>query len=251
MTGAICKWDILAHPIVTIRSFGWRVFWRALLARRSQTFLSLLAESGAMGPSASGAADLFSRSIEMERRAMHVYQTLAPRFLQTPAVQEFLETLARHEQGHADLLTVCRAEARRARRDVPSLEPLGEALPRVDAQIRQVEDSLAAVRSTKEALRAVLAIESSEINRVFCDIVAASDSPFVRSLRVFRTATQMHLAYLQRRITQLDPSLEVACEDLALKHTPVGQAFQPDKLVPRGSPGPAGMAQSGDQPQQE
>ena len=50
MIGAICKLDILAHPVVTVRCFGWRVFFRALVAGQSQMFLSLLAESNALFP---------------------------------------------------------------------------------------------------------------------------------------------------------------------------------------------------------
>ena len=30
MVGVISHWDILAHPVVTIRAFGWRVFFRAV-----------------------------------------------------------------------------------------------------------------------------------------------------------------------------------------------------------------------------
>ena len=50
MLGSIRKRDVLAHPIVTIRCFGWHVFFRALMASRDQTFLSLLADCGAVGP---------------------------------------------------------------------------------------------------------------------------------------------------------------------------------------------------------
>ncbi len=37
MIGAIRKWDILAHPFVTIHCFGWRVFFRAVTADHNQT----------------------------------------------------------------------------------------------------------------------------------------------------------------------------------------------------------------------
>ena len=42
MVGVITNWDILAHPVVTIRGFGWRVFFRAVFAGPETTFLSLL-----------------------------------------------------------------------------------------------------------------------------------------------------------------------------------------------------------------
>ncbi len=41
MLGAIRKRDILAHPFVTVESFGWHVFFRVLVAGRNQTFLAL------------------------------------------------------------------------------------------------------------------------------------------------------------------------------------------------------------------
>ena len=41
MVGAIIKRDILAHPVVTIRCFGWSVFIRALLAGPRPRFFPL------------------------------------------------------------------------------------------------------------------------------------------------------------------------------------------------------------------
>jgi hypothetical protein len=46
MVGAICKWEVLFHPIVTIQCFGWTVFFRAVFAGPNQTFLSLLTKAG-------------------------------------------------------------------------------------------------------------------------------------------------------------------------------------------------------------
>ena len=42
MIGAICTNDILFHPFVTIRAFGWRVFFRAVFEGQVDTFLCLL-----------------------------------------------------------------------------------------------------------------------------------------------------------------------------------------------------------------
>ncbi len=54
MVGAIVKWDIMAHPAVTIRCFGWQIFLRALLAGPNTTFLSLLTESELLRPAGHG-----------------------------------------------------------------------------------------------------------------------------------------------------------------------------------------------------
>ena len=42
MVGVITGWDILVHPITTIRCFGWRVFFMAVAPWQGKTFLSLL-----------------------------------------------------------------------------------------------------------------------------------------------------------------------------------------------------------------
>ena len=46
MVGVIKTWNILAHPVVTIRCFGWRVFFKAAVSWQGGTFLSLLQEAG-------------------------------------------------------------------------------------------------------------------------------------------------------------------------------------------------------------
>ena len=56
MVGVINAWDILAHPVATIRSFGWRVFFRAIGPWQSRPFLSLLRDAGYFG--AEGKANL-------------------------------------------------------------------------------------------------------------------------------------------------------------------------------------------------
>ena len=51
MVGVIRKRNILAHPIVTIHCFGWRVFIRALLAPPGTTFLTLVTPVDPVKPS--------------------------------------------------------------------------------------------------------------------------------------------------------------------------------------------------------
>ena len=46
MGGVICKREVLRHPIIILRGFGWRVFLRCLVARKGQTFLGILMQEG-------------------------------------------------------------------------------------------------------------------------------------------------------------------------------------------------------------
>lgn len=213
MEGVICKRDILAHPIVTIRSFGWKVFCRALLAGPRKTFLSLLMDAGSLRPATSELSTLIHRCVTCELRAMRVYQTLAERFAAPPPVHELFATLARHEQEHADLLEVCRREAMREAAN-NNLDSWQAAVPRVEQRLDEVETSLDSVCQIDEALHVVLRIESSEINRVFSGVVAGSESGFVRALNVFRVTGERHIAHISKCLTDLQPSLKTACQQL-------------------------------------
>lgn len=126
MIGVIRKRDILAHPFVTIRSLGWRVFFRALCADRNQTFLALLTDTEALEPPPVRVPELVERSIKLELQAKQIYERLAKRFLDHPSVSQFFSTLARQEQSHAELLEVCRAIARRTIWKAESLVSCGE-----------------------------------------------------------------------------------------------------------------------------
>ena len=46
MVGVITGWDVFTHPVVTIRCFGWQVFFRAVAPWQDETFLSLLQSGG-------------------------------------------------------------------------------------------------------------------------------------------------------------------------------------------------------------
>ena len=81
MVGVICRRNILAHPFVTIRCFGWRVFFRALIAGRSQTFLSVLADAKGLQPPKVRVPELIERCAKLELQAGRIYEGLAERFL--------------------------------------------------------------------------------------------------------------------------------------------------------------------------
>ncbi len=158
MRGAICRQDILAHPAITVSCFGWKVFFRALVAGQHQTFLSL--------------------------------------------------------KDHAELLDLCRVAAGRGEWDGKHFDPWRGAVPGLEKQIQEAESRANSLDFLSDALRLVIQIESSEVNRIYLGIVAASDSAFVRKLRVFHEAGLEHISYICERIPELDPELRDACQKL-------------------------------------
>jgi rubrerythrin len=217
MLGVIRKRDILAHPWVTIESFGWQVFFRVLLAGRDQTFLAILAETGAMrSPPAESTelAQLIDRCVKLEARARQIYEQLAVQFAHDGAVAEFFRELAWQEHGHAELLKMCQAAASKGAWAEEQFAPCRETLPGLEREMAAATESLERIDQVPAALRLVLRIESSELNRVFKGIVSATDSKFVRSVQAFQAAGAQHLEFIRRQIMRFDPGLAEACESM-------------------------------------
>ena len=80
MIGVINHWDILAHPVVTIRCFGWGVFFRAIGPWQSRPFLSLLRDAGYFGTAVSKVPTILQRCVGLELRAKRIYKVLAEAF---------------------------------------------------------------------------------------------------------------------------------------------------------------------------
>jgi rubrerythrin len=219
MIGAICRQDILSHPLITIRCFGWEVFFKALLAGRHQTFLSLLAETPALRVPPQKAPELVERCIGLELRAARIYESLARRFAQPGSVKGFFATLARQEKEHAELLDICRAAAGRGEWEAKHFDPWRDAVPALEEQMREAESRAESLDRLSDALRLVIQLESSEINRVYSEIMAASESDFVKRLRVFDGAGRKHIAYIVRCIPEMDPELRDACHQLRDEHS--------------------------------
>src|SRR5512147_3158124 len=98
MVGAISKWEILSHPVVTIQCFGWTVFFRAVFARPNQTFLSLLANAGLFEHTIKPVPEFIGWCIDLERRAMKLYESLSRHHSRNELVSEFFDHLAHQEQ---------------------------------------------------------------------------------------------------------------------------------------------------------
>ena len=68
MVGVITQWDVMAHPISTIRSFGWIVFFKAVEPWQGKTFLGLLRDSGMFDGPVSKTPEILERCVELELR---------------------------------------------------------------------------------------------------------------------------------------------------------------------------------------
>ncbi len=223
MVGVITSWDILAHPVSTVRCFGWRVFFRAVVPRHEQTFLGLLQDAGFFREAVAEMPTILERCIALEVRARRIYAAFATAFADQGLAGSFFAGLAEQEQHHVDLLQVCRSAALRGAWKANLFNPWQDYLPRLDEQMEAVEAGVYQVGSVEDALRLTLQIESSEINEVFHAALAASDAAFVHRLRPFREAMEAHMAYLAERIPELAPQLLPDCRDLRAKYPRVGR----------------------------
>ena len=224
MVGVINHWDILAHPVVTIRCFGWGVFFRAIGPWQSKPFLSLLRDAGRFGAAVSKLPTILERCVGLELRAKRIYKALAKAFADEGLVGPFFAGLVEQEQYHVDLLELCRAAAIRGGWKAHLFNPWDDYLPRLEQQMDAAEAAVSQIDSVEAALQLVVQIESSEINQVFHAALAATDSAFVKRLRPFREAMEAHMAYLVERLPELSPNMLLACRELRAKSS--GETFQ-------------------------
>jgi hypothetical protein len=207
MIGAIRVWDVLFHPVVTIRCFGWKIFWQALQASPNCTFLSLLTERSVFGGQDSEISDVLRQCINLELRAKQIYVRLADTAAESRSLAQFFVTLAQQEQNHADLLELCSAASRHAGWRLHDLPVWRKELARLDQELHEAEVTASSVCDVNDAMRLVVKLESSEINRVFEGVIGASNSAFVKSLQPFHCAMQLHMNYLVTRVSELAPDL--------------------------------------------
>jgi hypothetical protein len=207
MLGAIRAWDIMFHPIVTVRCFGWKTFWRALMATHNQTFLSLLTDDAIFGSADSEEAAIVKQCVSLELRAKQLYLNLARTTTASPSLSQFFTTLAQQEQDHADLLQLCEAASDGRGWHLRDLPVWRNNLLRLNQEMSDAEMLAPSVGDMNDMMRLVVQIESSEVNHVFLGVIGASNSPFVKRLRPFRCAVELHLSYIAMRISELAPDL--------------------------------------------
>lgn len=214
MQGAIRKSDILAHPLTTIRCFGWVVLMRALFADRGQTFLDIVGRTLWAPGVPSELPEFLARGIGLERRAADIYRSLASRVADDEPLLKLLAELARQEEDHAELLELCHASSRRRDWSEGRIDPWRDVVAGLEVRMAALRRNVELVASRTEALRLVLDIESSEINDVFAAIVEASQSGFVLAARAFRWAEEEHVDLICTKIPALAPELAEACRAL-------------------------------------
>jgi hypothetical protein len=202
MVGVITTWDILAHPISTIRCFGWRVFFRAIGPWQGKPFLSLLRDAGFFGATASAVSTILQRCIALELRAKEIYNALAKAFSDDGLVGPFFAGLVEQEQYHADLLELCWAAAIHGGWKANLFNPWQDYLPRLEQQMDAAEASVYQIGSVEDALQLVIQIESSDVNKVFRAALAATDAAFVKRLKPFQGAMEAHMSYIVERLPQ-------------------------------------------------
>jgi rubrerythrin len=214
MVGVITSWDIFAHPISTIRCFGWGVFFRAVAPWHEKTFLSLLQDAGYFGAATSKVSTILERCIALEQQSKRIYESLATAF---SVQKQFFNDLALQEQYHADLLKVCEAASLRSGWKVNIFNPWPEYLPRLEQMMDEAEAAVRQIDTIEAALQLVIQIESSEINNIFSAALAATNAAFVNRLKPFREAMEAHMAYIAERLPELSPQLIFACRELRAK----------------------------------
>jgi hypothetical protein len=214
MVGVIRGLDVLSHPIVTIRCFGWRVFFQAVAPWQTKTFLSLLTSSGFAKASIPGVATILERCINLELRAKRIYMVLGKALKDEGFVGLFFSGLAEQEQYHADLLEICRTVAGRHRWRADLFNPWQDYLPRLEKQMDAAELAVREIKTTDAALRLVIQLESSEINEVFPAALAATDAVFVKKLKPFRDTVEAHLDHIVEQLPRLSPRLMLEAREL-------------------------------------
>ncbi len=221
MVGAITNRDILVHPIVTVQCFGWRVFLFALCAGQGYTFLSLVTNAVSAKGIKSKSPEFVDRCIELELRAKHIYLTFAGIFANWATARIFFKTLAAQEQEHADLLALCKIAARRNGWDASYFNPWEKTLQNIEQEMQKVEASLYQINALPDAMRIVVQIESSEVNRMFQAILDASNSDFVNQLAPFQEALELHIAYITEKMRDLDANNPTAAQELRRMYPPM------------------------------
>lgn len=207
MQGIIRKRDVVAHPVVTIQCFGWKLFFRTLVADHDRTFLELVGED-TFPKRGYRAPNLVARSAGLERRAMGIYLNIARRNSQDPQLCAFFSTLADQESSHAELLELCASATSPEQWESDELTRWQEVLPGLETAVSEFEQAASTVEGRHAALELMSRLEGSEINDLFLGVVGASSSEFVRAVHAFKHAEKNQDAYIARMLPSLDASVD-------------------------------------------
>ena len=207
MQGVITRAHVLAHPVVIAESFGLKVLVRAIFADARETFLEIVSrcaeEEAHVGMDDLHLARTVKQFIAFECRVRDVYRRLAATFSETADAATFFRTLARHEEGHAIVLSRVRREIRRGRLWKSSKDFHLAAVGAFEMRLAAYESEVRRGVTLARALEVVEGIEASEVNVVFDTLNGSVDMRSRARFERFFVLTRRHLAYCDEQVQRL------------------------------------------------
>ena len=163
------------------------------------------------------ASKLLERCIGVELQAKQVYAAFAKTFVGTKSAHQFFEVLAQQEEDHAHLLQLCLPAAKQVVWEAEAIGMWQDLISCLEQKMKMMAPSLEGMDSLEDALWLVIQIESSEVNDMFLGLVSAIEWNYVRDLRPFREAMDLHITHICQHIPELAPDLMEACQQLRAK----------------------------------
>jgi hypothetical protein len=207
MQGVIRRAQVLAHPLVIVESFGFKVLMRALFASARETFLEVVSrcaeEEAHVAMDDVDLARTVKRFIGFECRVRDLYRALSHRFAAEADAAKFFRTLSGHEEGHAIVLSRVRREIRRGHLWKRSRHLHLGGVEDFEALLEACEDEARRGVTLARALELVEAIERSELNVVFDTLNGCVDMHSRARFERFFVLTERHLSYCGERIDAL------------------------------------------------
>jgi rubrerythrin len=210
MQGVVTRVQVLTHPLVIVEGFGFKVLWRALLARPGETFLEVVrrcAEEEQFAARGLRELDLLrtvDRFIGFECRARDLYRMLGQQHRgEFARAARFFATLARQEEGHAVVLSHVRREVQRGRLWKESKELHAAACDRLDALFSRLEAEARAGVPLVRALDMVEQVEGSELDLIFEDLRSSVDARSRARFERFFVLGSAHQEYCRSELAAL------------------------------------------------
>jgi hypothetical protein len=224
MQGVITRAQVLAHPVVVLESFGAKVLVRALFANARETFLEIVSrcaeEEAHQGMAELDLARTVKRFISFECRVRDLYRRLSEQLSGVAGAAEFFATLARHEEGHAIVLSRVRREIRRGRLWKASKDLHVASVDAFAARLQACEDEVRRGVTLARALELVEALEGSELNVVFDTLRGSVDMRSRARFERFFVLTERHLAYCVEHVRALRARHGIALDAAARPAVP-------------------------------
>lgn len=217
MRGLITKKDIFLHPLIIIQSFGLPLFLQAAFSPPKKTFLEIISKN-IPKPKSKQEIEITAqveRFISLEEGVSKIYSNLMTTFQVIPEARKFFQTLAYHEQAHAEILKIVKIEA--ARRNLwDQVKPIKEELLN---QVQIIIDKLLFSTETdrnidlKRGIEIVELIEKTE-NKVILDFLLhfyrVVQTPFLKKIHHIIPSFANHHEYLNTTMPEIKEALSLA-----------------------------------------